>query len=405
MKNFKVQQNNHPSFATHKSRSYSGIAINHRQEAKERFPVWSQPIITKIMCKPTKEELEIIEADPVDRVVENLVFLGVSTTVVVAAATTFTVWSLPLITIASLFSVGVLRDFQLTIGHEASHNSFFTKSKKLQLGKKSKVINDFILEFATTISVSANGTEYREEHKKHHNKSIFMTRDDPDAKLLLELGFSEEMTVKQLWAHLLKTAFSPTYHYKYLLARIRSNTVTAKGWRRVAGVSWIATLLGLAFVIPVSSWFFGIFLVWGPLWQIAALLQFCSEHPWLTHDGSVNSKQEYADGCHARFSWTPIPSIKLRGWQKLKAWTKWIAQMAFIELPVRIAVIPAPLAGHDSHHLAGFYRYDLSDWPNTIYHREKMIQQGDKFNLASREHYGIGSAIGHVFKSMSNKDK
>lgn len=82
-------------------------------------------------------------------------------------------------------------------------------------------------------------------------------------------------------------------------------------------------------------------------------------------------------------------------------WSNWFIQMLFIELPVRIAVIPNTLAAHDAHHLCGWNSYDMSDWVNSHIHRERMIQQNDQFNMEDREHYGISSAINHVFKSIS----
>lgn len=377
------------------------IAPNPREDAEMRFAKAAQPLITAISCKPTKDELSVEEADPVERVVHKVMQLTVSTVAVVAATASFSAWSIPVAVVGMLFAVGALRDFQLSSGHEASHYGFFTNTQKKKLGRKWRKLNEFFLELSTTLSLSANGNDYRGEHQPHHDKNVFMTPDDPDAKLLLTLGFKPGMSVQQLWRHFFKTAFSPAYHGKYLWARFRSNVITSKGWRRVAGVAWIATLVGLAGVLPFWSWFFAVFMVWGPLWQISALMQFCSEHPWLSHDGAVETREAYAEGCHARFSWLPLPSKALKGMGKAKAWLKWSAQMLFVELPVRIAVVPNTLAAHDAHHLCVWCGYDLSDWGNSHIHRQIMIERGDPFDMASREHWGIASAMNHVFEAIS----
>lgn len=373
---------------------------DHRAEAKDRFPDWTQKVVTQIMCKPLDDELDIEPSDPVDKVVGNIFLLTVSTTVLVAATSTFTVGGAGVAIIAALVSTGVLRDFQLSVSHEASHFSFFSKEAKKKMGKKWRFWNELILGLSTTLAFSANGEDYRSEHGPHHSTPKFMTRDDPDAALLLELGFKPGMSVRQLWWHLLKTAMSPSYHAKYFWARLRSNVVTAKGWRRVAGISWLATFVGLAAVMPFSSWL-AIFMVWFPLWQVSALLQFCSEHPWLSHEGSVANKQQYAEGCHGRFCWAPLPSKGLTGLTKAKAWAKWTARMTFIELPARIAVIPSALSGHDWHHLAHMAGDHSDDWVNTPVHRQKLINSGDPFKMADREFYGIAEAINHVFKALS----
>jgi fatty acid desaturase len=372
-----------------------------REDAFQRLPMWAQPVITAVSCKPTKEELIVQEADPVERVIQKMMQLTVSTAAVAAATATFSVWSIPVAAIAALFAVGALRDFQLSSGHEASHQTFFTNAQKKKIGPNWRKLNEFFLELSTTVSFSANGKDYRGEHGPHHDKNVFMTPDDPDAKLLLLLGFKPGMSMRQLWRHFFKTALSPSYHGQYMWARFRSNVITAKGWRRVAGIAWISTLIGLVGVLPFWSWFFAIFMVWGPLWQVSALMQFCSEHPWLSHDGAVQTREAYAEGCHARFSWLPLPSMALTGLDKAKAWFKWSARMLFVELPVRIAVVPNTLAAHDAHHLCVWSKYDLSDWGNSHIHRQIMIEQGDQYDMASREHWGIGSAMNRVFKAIS----
>lgn len=377
------------------------IARNPREDAEERFASWVQPVITAISCKPTKNELSVDEADPVERVVHKLMQLTVSTVAVSAATATFSAGSIPVAMIGMLFAVGALRDLQLSSGHEASHHTFFTPAQKKKIGRNWKKWNEFFLELSTTLSLSGNGSDYRGEHGPHHSKNVFMTPDDPDAKLLLSLGFKPGMSVRQLWRHFFKTAFSPTYHGKYMWARFRSNVVTAKGWRRIAGVAWIATLVGLVGVLPFWSWFFAVAMVWGPLWQVSALMQFCSEHPWLSHDGAVKTNEAYAAGCHARFSWLQLPSKSLKGMDKAKAWFKWSTKMLFVELPVRIAVVPNTIAVHDAHHLCVLSNYDLSDWVNSHIHRQIMIERGDPFDMASREHWGIASAMNHVFKAIS----
>ena len=62
--------------------------------------------------------------------------------------------------------------------------------------------------------------------------------------------------------------------------------------------------------------------------------------------------------------------------------------------------MPNTLAVHDAHHLCVWCGYDLSDWGNSHIHRQIMIEQGDPFDMASREHWGIASAMNHVFVAV-----
>jgi len=83
---------------------------DHRAEAKERFPDWTQKVVTQIMCKPLDDELDIEPSDPMDKVVGNIFLLTVSTTVLVAATSTFTVGGAGVAPLQLLFQRGEKED-------------------------------------------------------------------------------------------------------------------------------------------------------------------------------------------------------------------------------------------------------------------------------------------------------
>lgn len=156
--------------------------INPRQDANERFPKWSQHLITIISNKPTIQELDIIEGSSITRVWSNVCKLFIATSLTIITTVSFTPWNVPITILSILFAVGILRDFHLSIAHEATHYNFFSSEQKRKIGKKWRFWNQFILELATTLCLSNGGDEYRDIHKSHHMRSIFMTPDDPDAK-------------------------------------------------------------------------------------------------------------------------------------------------------------------------------------------------------------------------------
>lgn len=87
---------------------------------------------------------------------------------------------------------------------------------------------------------------------------------------------------EKLWRQLYWTLVSPRFHTLFLRMRLRVHFVSAPWYRRVLSGGYAVVVgVGLAYTgawLPwVVAWLIPIF----PLYHVAALLQFVSEHRWL----------------------------------------------------------------------------------------------------------------------------
>jgi hypothetical protein len=345
-----------------------------REDYAARLPCWLQPAITRFTGKALASEVDVPAASPTLELVRDLGILTTSTALNVMAYQSLDWAVVPVCTGLMLVQVGRLRKLQVAHGHEAAHGDFFPPETRERLGRWSSPLNEFVLGLATTIPVVQNGRAYRKEHGGHHRFKVFTTDSDGDARFMLQLGFRPGMSVRALWCQLGRVLISGRdFHGPFALARLHSNLIDASGWRLAAGWAWISLLVGSAAVLPLGAWLLAVLLPLGPLYHVAAILQFCCEHAWLKSTGSVEDRKEYASRCWARFPGAPLPPRGLKGVRKLGAWARWVLRMAFIEVPVRVAVLPNVLQAHDLHHLAAWCGERLSDWVNTIYHRQRII--------------------------------
>src|SRR5207249_4374972 len=123
---------------------------------------------------------------------------------------------------------------------------------------------------------------YRRDHVTRHHGRHFATLADPDVQLLVHLGFRPGMSRQALWRHLYLTLVSPRFHALMGWMRLQANFFTAPGYRRLmAGGYAAAVVAGLLLTqgwLPfVMAWVVPVF----PLYHIAALQQFVTEHRWL----------------------------------------------------------------------------------------------------------------------------
>jgi hypothetical protein len=138
----------------------------------------------------------------------------------------------------------------------------------------------------------------------------------------------------------------------------------------------------------------------GPLYHVSALLQFLTEHRWLVTNDGPREKNDYAARCVGRFALIPPPVFGLTSLPAISAWTWWTLRMV-AELLVRVGVWVGDLPAHDHHHLAGHVGHDVHDWDEAIFERQRAIDVGDKYGIATREVYGIKAALDWVFDGLT----
>jgi len=275
-----------------------------------------------------------------------------------------------------LVIVGAARDLLPSIAHMCIHCKF-TGNRKT---------DHFISDCITTLLFLQDSEGYFVDHiKKHHNINMFATPEDPDAALLLRLGFHPGLSKEAYWQKLYQTMISPSFHWFFLKRRFLSNYVTATLQRRIMALAWLIIIVTI--VIQTNS--FSTFIVsWViPLtfcYHISALCQYCSEHLFFATSGSKSL---------GRFCGEALPKASFR--ECPQAWIGWLFRMIFYHLPVRIAVLPGTLPEHDFHHK---YPSD-SNWMNGKYSRQREIDAGVQGYV---DIWGLHNALDYVFEHLSN---
>ncbi|MBK8011091.1 MAG: fatty acid desaturase [Deltaproteobacteria bacterium] len=282
---------------------------------------------------------------------------------------------------------GILRAFQLVYGHHAIHTAI-TEDKK---------IDSLLGALYTIIPLVMNEDDYRRTHLTHHSAKTFCTEDDDDAAFLLELGFRPGMTKKALWRHLMIAPLTPRFHAAFLRARFRSNFLSGPKWRIAASVVWAMMLLSYGWYLGLAPFFLAIVVPFAFLYNFAALLNFMTEHPWMSDDGTGGSRDQYQSKCWGRFCGEPYPPAN----SGLRQVTWWWVKMFGLHLPVRLFALIGDVTVHDLHHL---YSYPpvSADWVYSIFRRQELLAYDTK-GMAERELWGIRNTIDSVFEGLSNR--
>lgn len=300
-----------------------------------------------------------------------------------AAGRIWTVAAVPAIALCQLALVGRLRVQQVTVAHHAIHGSFLDGDQR---------VNRLIAAIATLITFAQNPVAYRRDHVGHHRPAVFTSPEDADAAFLLQLGFRQGMNEREAWRRLAATLVSPRFHFIFLMARLRSNLVDAGPARRLASALWLAALAWATFALGPLVGTLTVILPWGPLYHASALLQFASEHRWLSGPPPNGDAAEYCRRSQARVALAPLPPIGLRGLPWAYAWLRWLFAQSLENL-FRLAVTVADLPVHDFHHAQGLLRRRVRDWPQLVFERQAAIDAGDVLCLADREARGWRQAL------------
>ncbi|UOY03719.1 hypothetical protein [Blastococcus sp. PRF04-17] len=363
--------------------------VSIREEYAKRLPAFAQQFVTRFSGKAAAGQ-----AAP-KRVVPGGVNVALTlaqwpAAIAVGAATLMTHPVLGIVSLPPLWlaSVNALRKDQAVLGHHAVHREIAETQQK----------NYAIQVVLSSASFVHNWEDYFEDHVRgHHSRKIFTTAADPDAAFLMQMGFRPGMSPRALWRQLRRTVASPRFHMIFLQARIRTNFVTAPWHRRLAAAAWLAGLAGAAVLMPAWVFVATVVIPLLPLYHVSGLLQFLSEHAWLTTENAAGSKEEYAARTWGRFCLEPLPASDLAGWAKVRGWARWAARMALVQLPTRYGVVMGDLPVHDLHHLFPAEH----DWTRSLWVRQQRIDRGESQGMENREFYKLADAIDAVFDGMS----
>ena len=310
----------------------------------------------------------------------------------------------PLLALSWMITVYAGRSTQLVHCHYAVHGTLMGHPR----------YDRAVAEILSTLWLIQPFDGYRRDHVTRHHGRHFATLADPDVQLLLHLGFRPGMSRQDLWCHLYLTLVSPRFHALMGWMRLRANFLTAPVYRRLmAGGCAAAVVAGLlltqgwlpfmvAWVVPIL-----------PLYHIAALLQFVTEHRWLQvpQPPTPATGQETLERPPAhttklllgrltfgRFVGDPLPSHTLPPRPWLYAWGRWGIRLLLLHIPTRLCVLVGDLCQHDWHH-----RHPHGDWSNACYERHCDLAAGcPGWPEPYTEVWGLDKAIDEVFQGLAD---
>jgi len=360
-----------------------------------RFPSWTQPFWTRLTGKPLPYEQPLVclpatLAMGLDVAMAVLVCM-LHLTLLTAESTSLLLVGYALTPVFALYLTGALRKAQVVYGHHAIHGTLFKQRSRA---------NTYAARGLTIFALSQNEAEYEEEHLDHHRRTIFTTLHDADAALLYACGVRPGEPLEKLKRVLFVTLVSPRYHLWFLKARLMSNLRRPPIERALAAM-WMALIF---VVVPLQYGAAAACLaVWLPLtilYQMSALLQFATEHVWLTGDAPGTNAHAYAQRCHGRFCGERVPGTDGSP-ASARTWLAWWARTLCLHVPMRMAVLVGDLPAHDWHHLVAAVGHSASGWSRAIYERQRAIDSGNSAGMEERELWGIGAMVHHVLLSMS----
>jgi len=348
----------------------------------EKLPFFFQPFLTWLTGMPASNQKPLFWWSP------NSVIFFTFLKIVSGVAIGWYAMQLPyygfipLLLISWIMVTGRMRMFYVVIEHSCTHNNC----------GKGHTKNKFIGDAISTLLWTATFSDFKQAHKIHHHA----TREeaDPDAQFLIDCGFYAGMSSEDFWKQFIKTSFSPVYHGKYILTRIKSN-FSGSGLRTMMTVCYlVATVMLLISTNLLEAWF----LLWvfpaTILFQISSLINYISEHRW--PNTSVDKKNRDTRLSYGRFCGDPIPDIEEYSVRFLYLWLVWWLRVLLIHLPNRTAVLVGDLSQHDLHH-----KRPSSDWTNASYIRRDDINNSSKESDWKYTNEW-GSMVDHLTASISS---
>lgn len=363
-----------------------------RQRYAEVFPGWSQQLITWLTGKalPGQRAPRVL-APPLLNVLLTIAQWPLAVAAGFAAYRLGVLWGVLATPLVWLVSLNSLRRLQVVAAHHAVHREVV----------RSRRGNYLLQAVVSAISLVHNWDDYFEDHVRgHHSRKVFTTTAaDPDAAFLIELGLTPDLPLPVLRRRLRLLAISPRFHWLFLKARLHTNFVSAPPHRVAMAAISVGAVEVCTLLMPPAVAVVLVLLPMFPLYHVSALLQFVSEHDWLITEGAPVDSVDYTRRTRGRFCLEPQPPAGLRGLRRLRAWLRWAVRTVLISVPSRFAVLVGDLPAHDLHHLYP----QIHDWTRSLWLRQELIDQGDRYGMRGREYASLSAAVNSVLRGISGR--
>ncbi|HEY9346454.1 MAG TPA: hypothetical protein VIQ53_14145, partial [Inquilinus sp.] len=247
---------------------------------------------------------------------------------------------------------------------------------------------------------------YRSEHMRHHSARKLLTEEDEYADFVLGMCRLEpELPKRELWRRVLaNVVFSPSFHVRFLLRRIRAATRSHdRVHNAVAAAGLVVPVVASAFtghaLIFLIIWFLPLTL----LLQWATIGRILCEHRFPEPALIAARDKEFV--CMATagvFPGAPPPPLPAWSAPGLCAWGSWWLNMLTVQLMVRVIVLVGDAPCHDFHHR----RPATKLWTDYIHARQKDVDAGcPGFPLNYGETWGLFRAIDENLATLSATPK
>lgn len=344
--------------------------LNHVFRDRDRLPAWLRPLHILQTGLPDPRQ-GAPETTPVRVLVKDLAWLGGFATAAGMLAQAADIGGPVgiLAAISSLYAslgvVGRLRRLVVGHTHEASHFVIakFYRARGVEKADARR-INETILDVGSALTITLNGLDYRAKHLAHHEMDKVGTLMDPDGMDLHAWGLWSGKNIRSIYRVLLARALDPIWHAGMIVSRLQSNFAVGTWKRRAMAAAAMLGVVGSAFLLPLPAWLMAIGLPWTIGYNVAALLQVSTEHPYAQETSAVTNAE------HANRNWDRVPmeflpDPALKGMAKLRAWASFVWRMAAIHVPSRLAVLDDSMIAHAWHHIAWPTGHRFNDWWET----------------------------------------
>jgi hypothetical protein len=282
-------------------------------------------------------------------------------------------WAIP---VSQLCLLSSLRMQRLTLMHACSHNAVFPNPRW----------NQVLGEFISILTLSVPFKAYKKKHCETHHSKQLMQPGDETYEFFYKAGFHQGMTSEQAWQHLIKIIFSPTFHCRQFLNRLKSTFCSTDATHNSLAFGFWLSVLGLVTITDTWAVFLLVFVpTLSVFFEISSVLRQCVEHKFAKTPGEMTSA---IFCCEEPPIFNKFDSIWVKFWGELRWWLR----LFFYHLPVRLLILTGDSPVHDYHH-----RRPASDWVNAHSDRQAEVEAGISYSHS----WGLLEAINKTFESFS----